>query len=51
MTEKEARERLEMLHGEQIKANFLFYGHTVFALHCHAWKGFRAWNNLYQRWE
>ena len=46
------RDKLEMLRGEQIKANFLFYGHTVFALHCREhWRGFRVWNGLRNRYE
>lgn len=45
------REKLEMLRGEQIKGNFLLYGHTVFALHCRAWRGFRIWNRLHQRYD
>ena len=42
-----------MVRGEAIKASFLIYGHTVFALHCTGgkWKGFRAWNELHKCYE
>ena len=34
-------ERLALLRAEQIKACFLLYGHTVFALNCRQyWTGF-----------
>ena len=34
-------EKLALLRAEDIKAQFLLYGHTVFALHCQDyWTGF-----------
>ena len=37
------REKLDLLRAEDIKARFLLYGHTVWALHNHRfWTGFHA---------
>jgi hypothetical protein len=56
-------DKLEMLRGEQIKANFLIYGDSTFSLNCtctmldrragevKSWRGFRAWNGLHQQYE
>lgn len=46
------RERLDLLRAEDIKARFLLYGHTVWALHClEHWTGFEpiSWNRYCAR--
>jgi hypothetical protein len=46
-SQKNYQERLAFLRAEQIKANFLIYGRSVFVLHClENWTGFHAHRNL-----
>lgn len=42
-TDMTYQEKLDLLRSEDIKARFVLYGHTVFALYCRIfWTGFQV---------